>query len=497
MNKTRANLNFANERLFYLALLAAVAPLWLTHYIPGVDLPGQAAQAVALQEIWRGNPDFVALFEINLLTPYITGTVILALLSYLIPAGIAVKLMLSAVVVATPVLAGRLLDEIGGDSRWRWLLIPSTYSFAFYWGFFPFVTAVPLGLVLLLLTVSLNRKPSAGLGVLIAIYSIFLFVSHLLVLCFSSLLALAWLAGCNFSRPKRLALLSLPYTASLPLIGVWLFVTLNSASYMSENRIVFGSVFKRLLDIPVQASGLDGSFFWASVLIFAVILALPFASRMRLTRKPEKWLMAMCGLATFMLFPTYGMGTAFLYDRFGLYLPILWFVLWEKTIADTARWHWLGMIAVFIWAGVNVLRFSAFNLETIGFEKLVADMDSGKRALSFVSTHRSSQFTAPVFLHFLSWYQVERRGVADYNFGMFYGTMIRYKPEKRPPFDDSLAWHPETFDWEKNGGDNYDYFVIRSRTDVSAEIFKDKRSSVELVRNEDWWWLYKPVDSGS
>ena len=490
----RSDLSFANERLFYLALLLAVTPLWLTHYIPGVDLPGQAAQAAALKEIWRGNPVFIDLFELNLLTPYITGTVLLALLSYVFPAGVAVKLILSGVVVATPILAGRLLDAIGGDSRWRWLLIPSTYSFAFYWGFFPFVTAVPFGLVLLLLTVRLHQKPSSSLSVLIATYSVFLFFSHLLVLCLCSLLALAWLAGCNYRRPKRLAILSLPYTASLPLIGVWLFSTLNSASYMSEDRIVFGPVWKRLLDISVQSTGLDGSFFWVSILVFVIIVALPFASRMRLTRKPEKWLMALCGLAVFMLFPNFGMGTVFLYDRFGLYLPILWFVLWERTGDDTARWHWLGMIAVFIWAGVNVLRFSAFNLETIGFDKIMAEMEPGKRALSFVSTHRSNQFTAPVFLHFLSWYQVERRGVVDYNFGMFYGTMVRYQPEKRPPFGDGLAWNPATFDWHKNGGSTYDYFVIRSRTDVSAEIFKDQRPSVKLVLNADWWWLYEPID---
>ena len=77
---------------------------------------------------------------------------------------------------------------------------------------------------------------------------------------------------------------------------------------------------------------------------------------------------------------------------------------------------------------------------------------------------------------------------------MFYGSMVRYQPEQRPPFGDALAWSPATFDWHKNGGDTYDYFVIRSRTDVSAEIFKDKRSSVELVLNADWWWLYEPID---
>jgi len=497
LNKPRSDLSFANERLFYLALVLAVTPLWLTHYLPGVDLPGQAAQAAALHEIWRGNPTFTELFEINPFTPYMTATLLLALLSYAMPVSVATKLLVSAVIVATPILSGRLLDAVGGDARWRWLLIPSTYSFAFYWGFFPYLTAVPLGLVLLLLTVRLQQKPSVGLGTLIAAYSVFLFFSHLLVLCFSSLLALAWLTGCNYRRLPRLAALCIPYTATLPLIAGWLFKTVTSGSYTSDDRILFGSLPKRLLDIPVQATGMDGSFFWISILVFAVIVVMPFATGMRLTKKPQRWLLAVCGVATFMLFPTFGMGTAFLYDRFGLYLPLMWFVLWEKTAQDSPRWHWLGMLAVFIWAGANLLRFSAFNIETRGFDTLLAKMEPGKRSVSMVTTHSSSQFTAPVFLHFPSWYQAERRGVVDFNFGMFYGTMVRYRPGKRPQYGDALAWNPAAFDWQKNGGDNYDYFIIRSRTDVSAEIFKNYRSSVELLGNADWWWLYRRKDSGS
>jgi len=484
----------SDRRFFYLALLLAITPLWITDFLPGVDLPGQAAQAAALREIWLGNPLFSDLFEINLWTPYLTGTTLVALLSFLMPVGIALKLLVSSVVVTTPIIAGRLLADIDGDSRWRWMIIPSTYSFALYWGFFPFLLIVPLGLILLLLTIRLQKKATLALATTIAAYSLFLFFSHLLVLCFSSLLALVWLAGCNYRTPSRLALLSIPYAAPLPLIAAWMITTLGSDSYMSSEPVSFGPFLKRPLDIIVQSSGLDGSFFAASVFIFLVIVALPFASRMALTRKPEKWALAMCGFAAFMLFPSYGMGTAFLYERFGLYLPILWFVLWERAESDTSRWHWLGIVAVFLFIGANVLRFSTFNLETKGFETIMADVEPDKRALSMMTILSSSQFTAPVFLHFPSWYQAEHRGIVDYNFGAFYGTMVRYKAENQSAISDDFAWNPRVFDWRFHGGDNYDYFVIRSREDVSAELFKDRRSSVELISNENLWWLYENID---
>jgi hypothetical protein len=482
-----------NKRFFYLALLLAITPLWIADFLPGVDLPGQAAQASALREIWLDNPVFTEFFEINLWTPYLTGTALLALLSFMMPVGIALKLITSIVVVATPIIAGRLFDEIGGDSRWRWLIIPSTYSFAFYWGFFPFFSIVPLGLLLLLFTIRLHRQPTLGLAALIAAYSVFLFFSHLLVLCFSSLLALAWLAGSNFRTPARLARLSIPYATTLPLIAAWLFTTLDSGSYVSTESMSFGPLLKRPLDIIVQSSGLDGSFFAVSVFIFLVIVALPLVSRMALTRKPEKWALALCGFAVFMVFPSYGMGTAFLYERFGLYLPILWFVLWERTPSDTPRWHWLGMVAVFLFIGTNVLRFSTFNLETRGFATVMAEMEPEKRALSMMIVNGSSQFTSPVFLHVPSWYQAERRGIVDYNFGMFYGTMVRYQTGKQSAIDDDFGWSPQRFDWRTHGGDTFDYFVIRSPADVSEDIFKDRRSSVELIRNENVWWLYKNI----
>jgi len=116
--------------------------------------------------------------------------------------------------------------------------------------------------------VRLHRKPSIGLGLLIATYSIFLFFSHLLLLCFASLISLAWLAGKNYRHLRLLAALSLPYAAPLPLVAVWIIQTMADETYISPGRIVFGPVLKRLLDIPVQSTGLDGNFFMVSILVF-------------------------------------------------------------------------------------------------------------------------------------------------------------------------------------------------------------------------------------
>jgi hypothetical protein len=482
---------FDNDRLFYFVLALAVVPLWITTYLPGVDLPGHAAQGAALAELWRQNEVFTSLFEFNSATPYLTATVILGLLCLVLPASIAVKIMMTAVFVATPVLAGRLIAAVGGDQRWKWLIIPSVYSFAFSFGFLPFIVAVPIGLGFLLLTVRFSERPGIGLGLAVAAYSLLLLASHLLVLCYSSMLALAYIIGSNYKNIRRTFLLCLPYSAPLPLIGLWLKTTLSSGTYMSAGGINFGPMLLRLKDVVVQPSGLDGNFIVVSFIVTGVIIGLPMILGASFTRNPARWAMALSGAVVFMAFPSFWIGTAFLYERFGLYLPLLWFLVWDTPESGDSRWQWLGVLAVLLWASVNVLRFSAFDLETRDFRTVTESIGPGKRVGSLVAAAGSSQFRYMIFMHFPSWYQADQRGVVDYNFGKFYGTVVRYQSDKQPNWGPDIGWDPAKFDWNGNNGENYDYFIVRSDVDAGAQIFKSALPRVSLVAREGWWWVYR------
>lgn len=493
-----ARLTFDNDRLFYFALALAVAPIWLFKYLPGVDLPAHAAQIAALHEIWRGNPVFTELFSVNLLTPYLTATALGALLAYVMPINVAVKLMLTFVMAGTPVLFSNIAKATGSNHRWRWLVIPSIYSFAFYWGFFPFLFAVPLGLLLVWFTVRFNEQPSLARAFIIAIYSVFLFVSHLLVLCYSSMLALAWIVGSNLKTPLRCAKLVLPFTAPLPLIALWLSTSLQSGTYVSSQQMFFGPMLFRLRQLITQPSGIDGEFLFVAIAVTAVIIFLPLLSKARFTKSPAKWTMALCGFAVFMTFPATAMGTAYLYLRFGLYLPFLWLLLWEKGDAETGRYDSLGMIAVAVSVGIFAVQLSGFNTEAKGFDKIVEHIEPGSRVASLPVVNRGEYFEYPSYLHFPSWYQSQGRGVIDFNFGLFYGTMVIYKDDKRPAFNDTLTWLPMEFQWDANGGDNYDYFIVHANIDVSKAIFKGiSRKRVELIAQEGWWWLYRRIGSES
>ncbi len=490
---SRISLDFSDDRLFTIALLLSLAPLWLTHYLPSVDLPGHAAQAVALGQLWRDNPVYEQLFVINWLTPYLSSTVLLAVLALIMPVNLAIKLIVSAIVVATPVLIGRVLKAFGGDPAWRWLAIPSVYSLALFWGFWPFLFSIPLGLILLLLTARFDRQPTWQMALGIAGFSLLLLVSHLLVLSFCSLLALAWLSGQHYRQPLRLILRCLPFAAPLPFIGLWMYSVSSGDSYMAADYMVFRPLSMRLHELVTQASGLDGKFKVISYLMFATLVALPLVSRLRLTRSPGKWLMVAAGSAVFFGFPSFAMGTALLYERFGLFMPLLWLLLWEPSPTANTRWHWVGMLIVSVCIVANMLRFAAFDVQARGFDAIVAQMPAGKRVASLSPQIRSNQFAAPVFMHFNSWYQAEQRGVVDFNFAMFDVTPVRYRAQTKPPFGDALAWSPFSFDWQRNGGNQYDYFLSRSPVDEGNAIFKADADKVEVVGNAGWWWLYRKL----
>jgi hypothetical protein len=143
-----------------------------------------------------------------------------------------------------------------------------------------------------------------------------------------------------------------------------------------------------------------------------------------------------------------------------------------------------------LWLSVNVHRFVVFGQESAGFSKVLQQAEPEKRMAGMMVCNGSSGFANPVYLHFAAWYQAESRGISDISFAITHPSLIRYQDMKAPRIGERIAWHPLAFDWDRDGGSSYDYFIVCARTDVSAQIFKDRVGSVELVAHEDPWWLY-------
>lgn len=474
--------------------LLSIAPLWFGQNLPMIDMPQHAAQITALREIWAGNETFTQLFQVNGFTPYLLGYMLLYAASLVLPLAVASQLVVTLSLVAIPLLTGSLLRVAGADERWKWLAIPCSYGFAFYWGFLSFLVAVPFGLLFLIQGIKFSNAATLKRGVGVAVASLALFFCHIIALGFASLAALAYIAGAHHRNLRALILLALPYTAALPIIAVWMSVTSSNESKIGTDPVVFGPLSMRLFQLFTQPAGWDSPSLLVCGLVTGSILLLPWLMGSKFSRRPERVLPFALGLLAFMVAPHYVFSAAYFYQRLGVFLVPLWLLAWDPPDADVRRPDWLVLPIVLFWLFMNTGRFAAFARETEPFDRILAGMEPGQRVASLVYDKASPLFALPVYLHFPAWYQARQAGVVDFNFGEFYSQMARYKPDAGPRISETTTWYPQLFDWNKEGGAGYDYFLVKANADVSEQIFKDKRGSVELVAREEWWWLYRNTE---
>lgn len=491
LNRIARYFSLDNNVLFAIVVVLGIAPLWIPEFLPLVDIPQHAAQVASLHELLSGSSFHARDLEINWFTPYLGGYLLLFLASTVLPIVVATKLVLSLAIIALPVVSGMLLRATGGDERLKWLAIPGGYSFAVYWGFFVYVVAVPVALLLVYLTVAYERNPTLKRSLGIAAFSIVLFFFHVIALGFGALISLTYLLAKNFRNPVRFIKCALPYATPLPLIAIWMSGVIDTEASVRQAPFVWGTLREKLVVLFTQFSGLDGNAFGISLAVVALFALLPVLAGYRISRKPERWLPMLVGSIVYLAFPSYVQNTAFLFHRLAVFLIPLWLIMWEppQRIRPIFFFACLGTLG--LWMSVNVHRFVAFAHELTPFSRILQQAEPEKRMAGMMVCNGSVNFANPVYLHFAAWYQAESRGISDISFAITHPSLIRYQDMKAPRIGERIAWRPLAFSWDRDGGESYDYFIVCAKKDESARIFKDRVGSVELIAHENPWWLYR------
>ncbi|MEM6885722.1 MAG: hypothetical protein AAF571_11870 [Verrucomicrobiota bacterium] len=479
--------------LWVVALCLSTLPLWLTTYPPIVDLAQHTSQVATLKEWLSGAPYYREQFEVNWFTPYLTGYLFTLLIGYFVPILVAVKLVLSLAMVGIPWSVGVLLRELGGDPRLKWLAIPASYCYAFYYGFYSYLIAVPLGLLFITLAIRWNQKTNKQTAVFIVAASFILFFSHLVVLGFCSLISLTYLAACNYRRPLRLIRCALPYTAPIPLIVYWMVQAQLQEPTLQGERVVFAPFRERVVHLVTQVAGMDGYAYIVSLLMFTCIVAVPYCAGFRITSRPERYGLFVVGLLVFFCFPAFAQNTAFLYQRLGVFLVPLWVIIWDPP-QELKRGFWLAVAAALAcWWGANLYRFAVFERDTQSFRYVLAEMEPEYRTggLMIDNTHRL--FSHPVLLHFPVWYQANSEGISDMSFAMTHPSIMRYPERDGAYIDTDVLWYPHQLDQQKHQTVQYRYFLLYSLTRQPDDLFDQLGFQVELVINEGNWFLYQTM----
>lgn len=490
-----------NGRLFAIAVFLAAASLWITPYLPMVDLPQHTAQVVSLQELWAGTPMFRDTFTLQWFQPYTLTYLMLYTLALVMPVTLASKVFVTVMIVAIPLLTGRLLKELGAHVGLRWLAIPCGFGVAFHWGFLPFMGAVPMGLLLILLTIRFGREPTPARGIGIAAATFLLFFFHVIALGAVALLCLAYLAflNKNYRNLPQLARLWLPYTAGLPPMAYWFITTLNRESYVQGADINFGLWWERPLALLSLPMGFGFTEILPAAALGLVVFLYPLISGARFTQQPERRALLGTLVLLLLIMPTSAFGAIFLYPRLSVFLLPVFLLAWDYPKDQQPRFAGLVIAIIFAISATNVYRFSVYGQNMTDLHRTINVMEPQKYVRYVGATQNTPAFAEPMHLHTGVWYQAEKRGIVDFNFAFFYPSMVRFQEGRHFWVTDTAVWRAEKFDWEKDQGAFYDYFLVHSAVDVTAGLFRGHEDDVELLTRNGWWWLYRvvPADRAS
>src|ERR1041384_6393219 len=161
---------------FLLCSLVALVAVWAHRYPVGVDLPQHANLFRLWTELSNGPIEYRQLYRVELFTPYLLPYALAYPFTKLFGALAAVKVLFSAVAVATPLLMRRWLKTVGADPRFGLVGFVAAFDFPYIWGFFSNVVALPLVFAYLASFEEQGERPSAGRVALTSALAIALFL---------------------------------------------------------------------------------------------------------------------------------------------------------------------------------------------------------------------------------------------------------------------------------------------------------------------------------
>ncbi|MGF6777639.1 hypothetical protein [Paraburkholderia sp. GAS334] len=497
--------------LFLCTVLLAGALFWIAPRPPMGDLPQHAAQVSMLHDLVTGTSPWADLVRANFFTPYLLGYGLAFVLSFVMPVVSALKLFMMLAFYAYVAAGVALRKEYDADARLDWLYVPGFFGFAYQYGFYTYLLAVPVGLYFLVLARRFASAPSVARGIGLAVAGVVLFFSHGLVFLFACAVGAAFIP-CFIRQPARIARAVVPYV----LLGA---LTLAYLVYVRHNDLVIpGAATQASSDMTWDWKGpigwhrvynfllytlasemKDGYFFLGAVFM----LAAPWLLRAKLNyRDPTALLPMLAIVIIWFCAPSDALGIALLYQRFAIFLLPVYALMFQADPASASRaassavtrltpivlalfcWSYLGMLAV---------RDHRFAVENAPFETLLSATEPGQRALSLIFAPESTTIHNLWTYHtYPLWYQAERQGFVDFNFAFFLPQIVRFRPDRipavRPGPQESTA---DGFDWHAVDGRAYRYFFVRHTQPLPATLFKNDECEVVLVKAVPDWSLFE------
>ncbi|HEY1996612.1 hypothetical protein [Paraburkholderia sp.] len=505
--------------LFFCTVALAGTLFWIAPRPPLADLPQHAAQVALLHDLLTGTSPWSDLVRVNYFTPYLLGYGLALALSFVMPVLAALKLCMMLAFYAFVAAGLALRKEFRADARLDWLYVLGFFGYAYQYGFYTFLLAVPVGLFFLILARRFAQAPTRAGGLAVLVAGVFLFFSHGLMFLFCCALGAAFIP-CFVKGFARMLRAALPYA----LLGV---LTLTYLAYVKHSALVIPAG-------STQASAgtmwdWSGSFGWHRVynfLLYTVatemkdwyfmlgamfMLAAPWLMGAKLNRQDPSALLPMLGaVLIWFAAPSDAMGIAALYQRFAIILLTAYALMFRaeavhaKEINESAPRRTGAtprtlltqvLLMIFCWSYLSVLavREHRVAVEDAPFETLLDATEPGQRALSLIYAPESPIIDSLWTYHtYPLWYQADRQGFVDFNFAFFLPQIVRFRPDRIPPARPSAEGSaPQDFSWHKFEGRMYRYFFVRHTAPLPPQMFANDECQVVLIKQVPDWSLFE------
>ncbi|MDB5791385.1 MAG: hypothetical protein JWQ80_1409 [Massilia sp.] len=497
--------------LFFLTLIWGIAIFWIAPRPPLIDLPQHAGQVALLRDLLTGTSPWSGIFRLNLWTPYLIGYGLALPLSFIMPVGAALQVILSAAYVAFVLLGTRLRAHFGADARLDWFFLPTFFGFAYSWGFYTFLVSAPVVLLFILAVDRYALRPSSQRGMVAALIGLVLLFSHGLAFVFGAIVA-----GCLYTIRcytgggqwlKRwlhgVWPLIIPGVACIIL---YLISVRIQAEYWAHGHLEFVWDIS-IMRIPRLLANSIGDYYTPKMLllvVMVVMLALPWLMGLRINRSnPAALVMLALVLVIGLVVPGTMIATAYVYQRFALFALPAYALIFMASLAPfikgakapaPGRWARMPVMAlmacVWITFACHSLEMSKFAHEAEDFEVVLSTMEPKQRVLALTFDERSEEANLDLpYRHYATWYQSEKQGLVDFNFAWFPPQMVRFRPDQLPKVMEGLKG--KNFTVQKYPLDPYRYIVARHTAPLPVNLFKGADCAPRLVMTKGTWTLFE------
>jgi hypothetical protein len=440
----------------YLAVAVLVtAPAWIVRHPPIEDLPFHLATLRVIHDYGDAAYGFQKDFEVDLFhTEYVLYYLVGSLLAYVLGVFKANVVLMCAYLGGTVLALRDLLLALRKDERLCLFVVPLLVNVMFVMGLLPYMIGVPLMLWALALAARYLDAPTRTRALWLMLTSVGLFYAHILPF---AVFGIGFAAMFPWSRPREWIRAALPVVPGVLLSVWWVFGSeagtkalgaLGGQQTATPLTNTSASIMQWSVDVFTDAS--DEILFFALIMVALLSVGLAQGERDRTRRVARGYVIV--PIACFALYLTMGdkLGIVWLFSQrfpilaFMSAIPLLQMPKGPRGAVVTTLIATLGAASI-----VNACQhFVRFERDEVGdIDDAVAAMAPQKHVAGLIYDRGSSLVHFAPFLHFVSYYQLEKGGVVEFSYASFPHWPVRFKPGRFPPPGGPLRlrweWTPE------------------------------------------------------